>query len=90
MPEDKDSVEAALADRKWWRLAADVLGYKLFGWTYRNSATFMRPDKTLLEVTGADAEVLHEIALRTITDSACHSEAKRLLLSLLNDQTPLA
>ena len=50
-PWDPDSNEATLADRDFWRQYGDLIGASLYGWSYRDSASFRLQDShTLIDL----------------------------------------
>jgi hypothetical protein len=52
MSSKKQEAIKVLADRNWWRETAAVIGCTVYGFTYRDAATFNTPDISLLEVPG--------------------------------------
>ena len=48
-------LSTVFADRDWWRRVGEIIGSKLYGFTYRNVASFVEPE---VEVTGKVATVL--------------------------------
>ncbi len=49
----------ANADLEWWRAIFDPIGYRIHGWTYRNSASVISPTGKYLSV---DHKILELIA----------------------------
>ncbi len=46
-----------IEDRDWWRDVGSIIGAKLYGWNYRNSASFINPN---IEVNGKVGAILIE------------------------------
>lgn len=60
-----DEVSEIKAIGKWWEEAGALLGLRLSGWTFKQSALFVdeKTDETV-NLTGAVAERLHELKKR--------------------------
>lgn len=63
--------QQALEDRDWWRDFGAQFGWRLYGFTYRNGATFFTSDQGRIEITGDQKEAI----ATTIREAA---EAERL------------
>lgn len=47
----KDSNKQTLADRDWWREWGRQFGWTLYGFSYRDEATFFLRSKKMLDIT---------------------------------------
>jgi hypothetical protein len=44
----KKELDEITADRKYWQSYGDLVGARLYGWTYRRNATFIMPNGSTL------------------------------------------
>lgn len=54
----EEELAAANADLRWWMDIFDPLGYRIHGWTYRNSASVISPTGKYLSVDGKTLELI--------------------------------
>lgn len=70
--------QQALEDRDWWRDFGAQFGWRLYGFTYRNGATFFTSDQGRIEITGDQKEAI-AAALREAVETerrACAEVAR--------------
>jgi hypothetical protein len=74
---DRD-VMSTLLDRRWWRELCRYLPWKLFGWSFRDGATFVTRDtpRSQIEITGDQRNQLMSAFRRMERGSTC-DEGKR-------------
>lgn len=61
----KAEIKTTLSDRDfWYEEIGSILGWQLFGWTYRSRATFLDQDGEMVEVTAAHVELVRAAAAR--------------------------
>ena len=59
----KAEIETTLADRDFWNEEiGSILGWQLFGWSYRRSASFLDINGDMVEVTQAHVELVRAAA----------------------------
>lgn len=60
--ESESELEKVKADCAWWQRAGKVLGLELFGWTFRNHASFVAPGhRGVVEMPGFLGERLNAL-----------------------------
>ncbi len=65
----------ALADRDWWREFGGRHGWRLYGWTYRDAATFITSEHGRIEISGEQKEVIDTVITEAVATerAACIS-----------------
>lgn len=55
-------IDTTTADRRYWNKLAKALGWRLYGWTYRNHASFITSPPGIhyqfIEVTGSQRDAI--------------------------------
>jgi len=59
MKESRELAECN-ADLAWWEAIFSPLGYRIYGWTYRNHASVISPTGKYVEVDGKILELIAE------------------------------
>lgn len=51
-----------LADKAWWMELGYILRWKLYSWTYRDSASFWNSDNKLIEISASTRNDIMEVS----------------------------
>ena len=55
---NKREVKEALADQDWWQELEVVPGWTLYGWSYRQHASFRTGPHTTIEIRGHERDAI--------------------------------
>ncbi len=50
----------SLADAEWWKSFGEQFGWTLYGWTFRDSATFRTSERATLNITGKQRDQIQD------------------------------
>lgn len=48
----EEEIEQIKEERDWWKKLADLLGWRLYGWTFKHVATFIDKEERTVTITG--------------------------------------
>ena len=74
---EKRSVASEIADRDWWRKAGTIMGWRLYGWSYRTGSIFIDERTAFRHLDGDVAAKLIELSAAADERAAKASEEGR-------------